>query len=154
MAKSDAAFIEDWNKSHTYVWVVGQWLCGRGYDVSIKPSILRPEFTTRNKYIDDGDLEIRQRIEVKHRPSLAFTCARDYPYPTVFLDEAYKVDRRPPQSLFAYIILNAECSACCVILNSTRQYWVKETIFDKAQGRECENYACPVGRCRFFRRGF
>ena len=148
--KNDAAFVEDWNKSHIYVWAVGQWLRGRGYDVSIKPSVLRPDAASRHKFFDDGDLAITQRIEVKHRPSLTFTCAQDYPYPTVFLDETYKIDRHPPQSLFAYIILNAEGSACCVILSGTRSHWVKETIFDKVQNRECENYACPVDRCKFF----
>lgn len=148
--KSDAAFQRAFHLSEPSVLDVAKWMKRLGYHIRIDPQILRPNASVRMGFVDDGDLEITQIVQVKHR-SICFTCASDYPYPDVMVDEAYKVDRHSVERLFGYVILNMEKSVACCIRGITRKQWVKRERFDTEAGRTATHYYCPLHLCSFHR---
>lgn len=112
-------------------------------DVVIKPTLEAPSTELRHEYIDSGDIEIRQRVEVKHR-SIGFTCAKDYPFPTIIVDEVHKVDRIPKGQLWGYVIVNEAGTHVCCLRANTQGRWTIQRKHDKKQGAERAFYVCPV----------
>jgi len=147
MTKSDKQFLEQLEESHIYVRQVANWLMSKGYDVKINPASVRENYEDRWEHTDDGDLEVRLRIEVKHR-KLDFNGPDDYPYDTVLLDECYKVDGREA-SLYGYVILNKDASVAAVASKSTMNHWVRERKYVRDDGEERDSWACPVELCTF-----
>lgn len=139
--KSDAQFTADWFKSHGSVMAVAAWMRSIGYDVSIPAPLLRGDSKDRKLFRDEGDIKVVQRVEVKHS-SYPFTCENDYPFDNVIVDEAYKVDGRI-RSLLGYVTLSPCGKYIALIRATTNKEWIKRTLFDKAQNRECEFYMCP-----------
>lgn len=151
MSKSDAAFLEAFEESQKYVEIVAEWLRGKGYDAQVKPSEVRPSFDQRMQYQDSGDIEIRKRVEVKHR-NIPFTSRYDFPYSTVFVDEVYKIDRVPSKKqLAAYIILNKDATHAAIVDPATSEMWVVEEKFDPTHGEVRPTFACPVSLVQFLK---
>lgn len=148
MTKSDQDFIDAFEGSKSAVEKVLAWAKGKNLDVAIKESRLRPDFDHRVEYADEGDLEIRKRIEVKHR-KLKFTSAEDYPFSTVFVDEAYKVDRYPIETLSSYVIVNKPMTHAAIVLAGTREHWFIERRYDPTNGDMRNFYVCPVRFTKF-----
>jgi len=146
--KTDSQFIAALSESQAHVAGVAAWLQGVGCDVLIRPTLIRPDFESRNEYIDGGDIEIRQRIEVKHR-SIEFTSREDYPYPTVIVDEQFKIDRIPRARLWGYVILNESGTHACCIRSATKEQWSTVRRFDRKDGQERAFYVCPKDACSF-----
>lgn len=147
--QNDATFIDDLKESQQYVWRAAQWLSTLGYNVTVRPVQIRPHVGQMSEYADSGDLEIIQRVEVKRRPSLRFTCREDYPYPTAIVDVAHTWDNARPKP-YAYIVFNGDASACLVIKGATSRHWVKTVKHDRAKSRERTFYECPVEYCQFY----
>jgi len=95
------------------------------------------------EYGDSGDLEIMQRVEVKHRPRLTFTCKEDFPFRTLIVDVCHAYDRARPKP-YAYIILNREMTVAFVVYCSTFKHWVRVRKLDTAKHREREFYEVPL----------
>ena len=137
------SFFNDLKSSQASVAAVASWMAEHDCNVVIKPTLVAPSKDLRHEYIDSGDIEIRQRVEVKHR-SIAFTSAEDYPYPTIIVDEAYKVDRIPRGQLWGYIIVNKACTHVCCLLADTKGHWTMQVKHDRKQDEPRRFYVCPV----------
>ena len=146
----DDQFIESLHQSKEFVQKAAEWLAGQGFEIFVRPTVVRPDWDSRHEFADNGDLEIRMRIEVKHR-DLDFTCREDYPFDTVIVDEVFKVDRIPKNHLYGYVILNQACTHAGLIGGKTRPTW---TTFEKYDNRISENrsfYVCPKEKVNFCR---
>jgi hypothetical protein len=148
--KTDAEFVAALEESQQWVAEVARWMERKGYDVQVKPQRVRPSFESRHDFADEGDIEVRQRVEVKAR-EVDFTGPDDYPYPTVIVDEQYKVDRRPMRLLFGYVILNRSRTHACLIPARTRRHWSVVTLNDRKDRERRSFYVVAVGLCAFVR---
>jgi hypothetical protein len=146
--ESDPTFVSDLKASHAAVLAVSEWFRGFGYPVIVRPTFIRENVERRSDYSDDGDLEIIQRIEVKHRKGLAFTSKEDFPFETVIVDTCHAWDNARPKP-YAYIILNRSMSRALVVTGSTSKRWVKTRKFDTHAGRERSYYECPLELTQF-----
>ena len=142
--KTHAQFIQELQASQTYVNAVASWMAMNHCDVVIKPTLIAPSTEVRHEYIDSGDIEIRQRVEVKHI-SIGFTCAEDFPFSTIIVDEVHKVDRIPRGQLWGYVIVNEAGTHVCCLRADTKGRWTIERRHDKKEGAERAFYVCPVG---------
>lgn len=148
--KTDVQFLESLRGSQVFVSAVASWMARHGCDVMIRPLVERPEFGLRNEFADSGDLEIRQRVEVKHR-DLDFTSVEDYPYGSVIVDERYKVERIPRGRLWGYVIMSRGGTHVCCVRSDTRSQWLVESMYDKKDKQRREFYVCPKELCLFCR---
>jgi hypothetical protein len=114
----------------------------------VKPVLLTPDRESRFSYMDSGDIEVRFRVEVKRR-SFGFTGLNDYPYPTVIVDERYKIDRIPSTRLYGYAVVDEGMSSLCFVSGSTRSQWKVESHYDRSEGEKREFYVCPKELCTF-----
>jgi hypothetical protein len=147
--KSDSEFIGDLNASRRAVNEFANKLREQGVHAWLPPERTRPDASVRSQYADAGDLMVQGRVEHKVRGNLHFTCKEDYPYQTVFIDEAYKVDAKAETPVLAYVIENATRTVAAVVYGWTREHWVIEEVFDRKQNRTCRNYAAPLRYVRF-----
>lgn len=146
--KTDIQFIEALKQSNSCVSVIAAWMTKHNCDVMIRPTVIRPSFESRNEFADSGDIEIRQRVEVKQR-SINFTSADDYPYQTVIVDERFKFDRIAPGKLWGYLIVNESGTHVCCIKPESRSEWTVESKYDKKDGQKRDFYVCPKRLCAF-----
>jgi hypothetical protein len=119
-----------------------------GVKMFMPPECLDLNYEKRWENADDGDLFVTMRVEHKVRRNIDFSCREDYPYPTVFVDEYYKIENKEDRPL-CYVIENKEGSYCAVIYNYTKKHWVIEKHYDPIQQRICEFYAAPKSFVRF-----
>jgi hypothetical protein len=147
--KSDALFEKNFLESQVWVQKCADWLTSLGQDVTVKPSTLRPNFKDRHDFVDDGDIEIRLRVEVKHKKKIDFTCEADYPFSTVFTDEVYKIDRLNRKQLYAYIVINRLGTHCAVVLGTSFSEWEKSSVYDSLERDHIMMYSCPKHLCAF-----
>ena len=149
--KPEAVFLNNLAESVRSVHRVAMWLQDKGFDVRMLPIMVRPDAAQRLVYGDKGDLEVRMVVEVKKR-ELDFSCAADFPFETVIVDEAYKVDRNR-QRVYAYAILNATETAVCLVPYHSRRRWQMVTRYDSKEGQERTFYEAPKEHCAFFALG-
>ena len=138
--KGDKEFVRLLNNSNDVVRMVASKLYKDGYNVRILPSLISPDAESRWDYVDDGDMEIIQRIEVKYKPEIDFKSIDDFPYEDIIIDEAYKVDKKYTSTLFTYIIVNKSKTGYLIIPIWTKQHWFKETKFDRREKENREFY--------------
>lgn len=136
-------FLDRLSGSATGVMRVASWLAKRSFNVRITPMpVWATKAERQARWQDGGDIEIIKRIEVKRR-AIPFTTAEDYPYPSVFIDEVYKVDEAL-RDVEYWVILNHDMSHMAMVRPSTRRHWLIEEHFDPIQKRVCRWYACPT----------
>jgi hypothetical protein len=146
---TDPGFVDDLRESREAVQHVAQWLVAQGVPVLIRPTYIRPDQSQRSAYSDVGDLEIQQRVEVKRRFNVQFTCADDFPYPTIIVDVCHTYDNARPKP-FMYVIVNhAMTHAAIILCRDTAKQWVRSTKMDSTLNREREFYECPISLVRF-----
>lgn len=147
--KAETTFLNNLAQSVPVTFRVAAWLQrDQGMDVRVLPVAVRPDAAQRLEFGDDGDIELILRVEVKKR-GLHFTGRGDYPYPTVIVDEAYKVDRAG-RRFWAYYIVNETETAVCMVPAASRKFWELRPRFDSKEGEQRMFYECPVEHCRFF----
>lgn len=146
----DASFPQDLYESQRYVWQAAQWLSRKGYNVTVRPIRLRPTVAEMGAYADLGDLEIHQRIEVKHRRALSFTSREDYPYSTVMVDVCHTWDNAWPKP-YAYLIFNREATVLAIVKGDTFPQWIRVEKMDSAKSRMRKLYECPLELVNFVR---
>ena len=147
--KSDKQFLGDLSASRRAVNEFADKLRECGLQAWLPPERTRPDASVRDQYADAGDLMLQGRVEHKVRTNLNFTSKEDYPYQTVFIDEAYKVDAKADTPVLAYVIENATRTVAAVVYGWTRDHWQIEEVFDSKQGRCCRNYTVPLKYVRF-----
>jgi hypothetical protein len=145
----DPTFLADLRESRTAVGVVADWLVGRGHPVIVHPTFERPTAAQWRDYTDDGDLDIVHRVEVKRR-TFPFTCREDYPYPTVFVDNARRFDAKRPTP-FAYVLVSEALDAVAIVLCHTRSHWTRSKQYARNGHRHMEVYECPFEHVTFVR---
>ena len=145
---SDAAFLARLRDSKQYATLAAHIL-SKWYPVTIRPTYERPDVLQRAEYADQGDLEIIQIVEVKHRPELHFTCRADFPYPTIIVDQASSYDKKK-QKPYMYMILNADCTHYAIVRGDTKKHWTEGETVNKFNGMKVLYYYCPVQLVNFF----
>lgn len=150
MPKPDEEFLALLAKSQQVALLVANALTHKGHHVRILPGEVRPSFEERMDYVDDGDLEVTMRVEVKHRPKLDFSSLESFPHKTVIVDEAYKADKKHPTKIYCYVIVNAACTAALIIGHWTKHRWTKVMIFDGRDNEGKEFYVCPRELAQFW----
>lgn len=145
--KTDSAFIKDLSESRSRVDRFAAMCRRAGADVWVYPPDTRPDSDSRSEYSDGGDMMLQTRIEHKVR-DIAFTCAEDFPYSTMIVDEVYKVDRIKARP-FRYVIENKDGTRIAVVKSSTKPHWTVSRRYDPQQRRECEFYEVPTSLVTF-----
>ena len=151
MVKPTEEFTELLRKARDVSFIVAASLTKRGHRVRILPSSWSSTIGKPGQYVDDGDLEITQRVEVKHWPQIDFQSLDDVPYSNIIVDEAYKIEKRHELPLYAYIIVNASMTGYLLIPVWTRQQWFRESRHDRREGHDREFYFCPRDLAHFMR---
>ncbi len=126
-------FLTHLRESRKAVWTVAEALFDQGFSPTINCSGEMPEGGNRVDYVDDGDLHINLKIEVKHRKKLSWTCREDFPYPDLFICAKRSFDFSFPKP-YAYINLNDSMSHVAIIYSSTRPHWEEFNMPDKRYG--------------------
>lgn len=115
------------------------------------------------KYKDDGDIHIiliesikgkqadifMSRVEVKRRTDIEFTCAEDFPYPTMDVDCVHRFKGANPKPV-GYLIFNASRSNFCKIKSTTKEHWTIRSFMDQKVNRVRSTYTCPMEFCQFY----
>ena len=114
---------------------------------------------------DDGDIRIDTTIECKWR-RLNFTCAADFPYPTMIVDEMghlrnelipaadYELMSLERKKLgikpfVRYLIGSADALTIAVVRRSSVPHWILESITDPIRKTTKPNWLCPVEHIQF-----
>jgi len=146
----DQQFHHDLRQSHNIAVLVAAWLTTKGIEAEVNTMRVTPSHGRRHDFTDDGDIMTPEgRIEVKHWPKIAFTCEDDMPYPWIFVDEVYQLEREHSQPLRGYVICNAEVTHAAMIGADTADHWRKIKKNDSRYGVELEWYACPRRLVKF-----
>lgn len=140
MVKGQKTFKNLLENSEKIVTAFAEVLQNSGYNVRVLPKTLSPSVEERWEHVDDGDIEIIQRIEVKHWPNINFTSVEDIPYKEIIVDEKYKIDKKHNSSLYMYVIVNALCTHCILIPQHTRKHWKVKNKIDGREGRRASFY--------------
>jgi len=143
----DPTFAADLAASGDAVWHVAKWLQDRGHHVIVRAVRVRPTPEAALEYSDAGDLEILQRVEVARR-GFEFTNAADYPFETVFVDNAHSFDGANPKP-FAYVLLNRSMTHAAIVDGRTCKHWRKTSVSSKGLPRTL--YECPLELVTFTR---
>lgn len=148
----DHLFLQNLKRSQAAVNCIGSYLADLGAEVFVRPLRIRPERNQWQDYSDEGDIEIRLKVEVKHR-TLDFTNVDDYPYPTVLINAARLIDSVPSEQLYAYYIVNKAITHAIVIKPDTRKHWLKTVKRDKRYegNQEVEFYEIDKRLVKFVR---
>jgi hypothetical protein len=125
-------------------------LLSKGYNVKILPNRISPNKESRWEYVDDGDLELVLRGEVKHKPDIDFKSADEMPYLNLIVDEVYKIEKKHKSSLFGYFIVNASGTGFIFVPGWTQQYWFKERHFDKREQEERNFYMVGKEHVKYY----
>lgn len=125
------------------------WLNARGYTVGVPPMEYAPTDSDWLEYVDEGDLSILMRVEVKQR-SLEFTCRADWPFPDGFIVcSRNSFDRAKPKP-YAYVILNRAGTHAAFVLGSSRtRWWIERRKDSRYQTIEQEFYFAPLEAVSF-----
>jgi hypothetical protein len=149
MVKPVAAFLEDFRKSIRAVERFAALLRRKNVSVWLSPTEMTPDVESRMDYADSGDLMLQLRAEHKVR-TIQFTSREDFPFPTIIIDEKYKVDAKAKQSaLFAYFIESSDGQCVACVYGHTKHRWKTKDAYDKKQGRDCTYYVVPIECVRF-----
>lgn len=136
-------FLADLEKSDHAVWLIARWLHARGNTVKVNAAPKADKPDNWKNYADHGDLEISQRVEVKHL-SYDFTGRADWPHGLNYIVcSKHSFDRGIPKP-YAYIHVNREGTHAGIVLAETAKHWrvkeIKDTRYDRVQA--C--YLCPL----------
>ena len=145
--KTDTQFLTDLESSRRNVWRFASIQKAAGVDIVINPATTRPDATVRGDHADDGDMELRIRVEHKVR-NIDFTSREDFPYKTLIVAEVYSIERQNGKP-FVYVIESRSGSHAAVVYSRSMHKWSKVRRWDAAQGRECEFYEAPLESVRF-----
>ena len=126
-----------------------EMLLSKGSAVVIPPTQITPSREQRNDYVDEGDLLIQQRVEVKQRKDIAFTCRNDFPFHTIIIDEVHKFDRAWPKPIY-YVIWNKDLTHFAIAMCKHAEKWVKMYRVDSRQDKRCLYYEAYLDDVTFY----
>lgn len=147
--ENDARFLRHLADSDDAVWRVAHWLQARGHSVTVPPMSVRRTYAERMQHVDNGDLYINQRIEVKRR-GFNFTGRHDFPFPDFIVCARHSFDNAVPKP-FAYVIVSADYKTAGIALcEATQKYWTTDTLRDHRYDNVAQAlYFCPLEHVKF-----
>ena len=143
-------FVEHLEASHEGVMNAMNWFLKKGYEVTIPPTTVAESYETRMNHVDNGDLFIKMRIEVK-RLGVTFTGRDDWPYGKKFMvcgkDSFDRADPKP----FAYLIQSKDLKSMGIVLSASSKNWYVENKLDKRYPEPYyqDFYMCPMEHVSF-----
>lgn len=112
-------------------------------------------------YEPDMRLEVSLEAKVRLAGNFKFTCAKDYPFDSIIVNEVYKthpptmthdeylrlpiadqVSRMKP--FHSYWIASADLSHVAVIAPSTKPCWFQQEMWSPKDRRTARNWLCPL----------
>ena len=142
-------FVKHLSESHEGVISAANWLNSLGYSVTIPPSTVSDSYENRMKHVDNGDLYINMRVEVKTL-GITFTSRADWKFGDKFIVCAkHSFDNAKPKP-YAYIIQSADLKHIAVVHSSTFKQWYSESRKDSRYEDVTQDfYLCPIDLVRF-----
>ena len=142
-------FVKHLSESHEGVISAANWLNSLGYSVTIPPSTVSDSYENRMKHVDNGDLYINMRIEVKTL-GITFTSRADWKFGDKFIVCAkHSFDNAKPKP-YAYIIQSADLKHIAVVHTHTFKQWYSEKRKDSRYEDVTQDfYLCPIDLVRF-----
>ena len=142
-------FVKHLSESHEGVISAANWLNSLGYSVTIPPSTVSDSYENRMKHVDNGDLYINMRVEVKTL-GITFTSRADWKFGDKFIICAkHSFDNAKPKP-YAYIIQSADLKHIAVVHSSTFKQWYSEARKDSRYEDVTQDfYLCPIDLVRF-----
>lgn len=117
--------------SSSMVRKVAAHLLSKGHTVQVPPTHVAKHQHQRKDMVDDGDLFILKRMEVKAK-SVQFTCREDYPYRSLIICNKYSFDHHKGMPPAFYFIVAADGEHVAVIdVTKTKDKWWAEKRKDK-----------------------
>ena len=148
MITKNNKFAERLHRSEAARQFVTDWYRKYGIQVDEPDLEVAPDYQDRLLYVDGGDMFILLndwvKIEVKHRPNIKFTSAKDFgrpvagifkPFPDLIVCAKHSFDRADPKPRL-YIHLNADMSHAAVVYSRDWQRWTVRTVPDPYYGTE------------------
>lgn len=121
-------FLKHLSESDSAVWHVARWLQSRGNQITVPPSSSSERYEDRMKYVDNGDLYIQQRIEVKRR-GINFTGKKDWPHRNFIVCAKHAFDNAVPKPL-GYFVLSNDMKYAGYVDAKSKDSWTVETKKD------------------------
>lgn len=118
---------------------MAEWFREAGFEVEVPPYHC-------DGILDNGDLFIwapgisRQRIETKHLQAKQFTCAEDFPQPTIWLGNVDAMDRADPDNPI-YVLGNGDMTVAAFVANDVIR-WETDPQRIRNSGRYEKYYEC------------
>jgi hypothetical protein len=142
-------FVKHLDESHEGVISAANWLNSLGYSVTIPPSTVSDSYENRMKHVDNGDLYINMRVEVKTL-GITFTNKADWKFGDKFIVCAkHSFDNAKPKP-YAYIIQSADLQHIAVVNSNTCKQWYSEKRKDSRYEDVTQDfYLCPIDLVRF-----
>jgi hypothetical protein len=139
-------FLEHLDNSSDAVFICAKYFYKKGIPVEIQPMTKADKHEDWKDHKDNGDLFIRQRIEVKN-VSVDFTCAADWKYKDQFIVCAkHSWDKAHPKP-YAYMIVNKSKSHMAIVYGKTKKYWdINYRTDSRYTGVNQEFYFCPIDK--------
>lgn len=149
MSDDNSRFLAHLAASHDAVWKVARYIQRTGFNVMVNAGHDTSTFETRMSHVDNGDLSIVHRIEVKHLRK-EFTSAEDWPFPDVIVCAKQAFDKAKPKP-FQFILVNRAETHIAIVRGSTRPQWtVMENVRDsRYEDRAQDFYVCPLHLVQF-----
>jgi len=126
--------------SNKAVWVMAQHYQHEGRQVTVFPQFCAPTVEQAADYVDNGDLYIGTRAEVRHIQH-DFTSYQDFPYEFVIVGNKIYDDNARPKP-FVYNIVNRKMTHFAKIFGATRPHWIVMEVCDRRNTLR-DVYFCP-----------
>lgn len=139
----DKQFIDNLRKSLPGVLVMAGWFVALGRNVKIPGIHVRPSRDLIQEFVDEGDLFVEYRWEVKST-RYEWTTREDFKLPQILICDKHAHDacKRTPDY---YALLNqARTHAIVVDVGRTRKHWWSAVKRNSVSGEDQEFYFCPL----------
>ncbi len=137
------------DRSQDAVWQVARYIVSKGYKISVTPTVKASNASELSDFVDEGDIYIQQRIEVKGLGA-EFTCAEDWKFGKEFMVCAKNSYDRANPKPSKYIYLNkARTHMATLDTNTHKQWFVKRYKDKRYNDMEQDFYICPTELLKF-----
>ena len=127
-------------ESDTTVQLVAKHLLSKGYTIQVPPAHVAANQSDRRKMMDEGDLFVLQRMEVKGQ-SIKFTGLGDYPYKAMIVCNRNSFDNHKGMPPAFYFIVSADNTTMAVVdVKKTKERWWSEQRRDSRYEDVVETY--------------
>jgi|TARA_R110002124_G_scaffold71562_1_gene191663 hypothetical protein len=141
--RNHPAFKKNLRASQKGVWDTAQWLNHYGMKVTVNPTEEADTYKNRHAFMDDGDIEIMQKIEVKVL-GYKFTSQEDWPFHRFAVCNVNAWDRAKRKP-YAYLIWSSDRHHLAIVYGSTNPHWFSDEMKDRRyEGYAQRSYFCPM----------